>query len=100
MRTLKSNVVVEQYFITAHYFGSVINWSDSAPRVIDFYETTRCGELQRFSVCTTQKGDILVHEDVRGNKALYTVIINELVHGDAENPDEYVFVAKFKRYVF
>jgi hypothetical protein len=70
-----------------------------APEVIGTYDTFRYGELQEFTVCDTSVGDAVFHTDVRGRRAEYTIVVNDITYGSPETPDEYVFVARWKQWV-
>lgn len=87
-------------YIVHSFCGTAVRMvTAQAPEVTGTYETDRYGELQNFSVCDTSVGDAVFHTDVRGRRAEYTVVVNEIDYGNAEFPDEYTFVARWKRWV-
>jgi hypothetical protein len=90
---------VEKYIVIQLIGTAVRMVTAQPPETTGTYETDRYGELQEFTVCDAGVGDAVFHTDVRGRRSEYTVVINDITYGDAEFPDEYVFVAQFKSYV-
>ena len=87
-------------FILFHASGTPVRWLlEQPPVVVGVYDTDRYGELQEFTVCDTSVGDSVFKVDSKGRKVEYTVVVNEIVYGDAWTPHEYIFVARFKGFV-
>jgi hypothetical protein len=89
-----------QKYIVCSFIGTAVRWvTAQPPEFTGVYDTDRYGELQNFSVCDTSVGDAVFHTDVWGRRAEYTVVVNDITYGNAEYPDEYVFVARWKQWV-
>ena len=89
-----------QKYIVCSFIGTAVRMvTAQAPEVTGTYETERYGTLQEFTVCDTSVGDAIFHTDVRGRRAEYTVVVNDISYGNAEFPDEYTFVARWKQWV-
>ena len=89
-----------QKYIVCSFIGTAVRMvTAQAPEVTGTYDTFRYGELQEFTVCDTSVGDAVFHTDVRGHRAEYEVAINDIAYGNAEFPDEYTFVARWKQWV-
>ena len=89
-----------QKYIVCSFIGTVVRMvTVQPPEVTGVYDTDRYGVLQEFAVCDTSVGDAVFHTDVRGRRGEYEVVVNDVSYGDAEFPDEYTFVARWKRWV-
>ena len=89
-----------QKYIVCSFTGTAVRMATAQPpEVTGVYDTDRYGVLQEFSVCDTSVGDSVFHTDVRGRRAEYTVVVNDVTYGSPEIPDEYTFVARWKQWV-
>jgi hypothetical protein len=63
------------------------------PCINGVYDTDRYGELAEFFASNAGVGDIVARVDVAGRQRRHVVVLNVLKLGNAELPDEHLFVA-------